>query len=381
MRALPAAAAAPAVDLRRNLEAWAREFGFESAGVATLALTDDLAHLRDWLAAGRHGTMDWIARDPDMRVTPSRLRPGTVSVISARMLCRPPDAAPAAEVLADGRRAYIARYALGRDYHRLLRKRLLKLAARIAETIGPHGYRVLTDSAPALEKAMAASAGIGWFGKHTLLIGGRGVGSSFLIGEIYTDLPLAPDHLQQPPGYGCGTCHACIDACPTGAIVGPYQLDARRCISYLTIELDGPIPLEMRPLIGNRIFGCDDCQLACPWNSHAQASVEADFTPRHGLDRADLIELFEWDEATWEAKTEGMALRRTGYRNWRRNLAVALGNAPPDTRIDAILAAHSDDPDELVQEHVRWAIGQRAKRIACSATPARSTSRTPRSAQ
>lgn len=367
---MDARAATPAAKLRERLTAWAQEFGFDSAGVARLELTEDLARLREWLAQGYQGDMAWLGRDPDMRATPSRLRPGTVSVISARMLCRPPDAAPEAPILADGRKAYIARYALGRDYHRLLRKRLLKFAARIAETIGPHGYRVLTDSAPALEKAMGRNAGIGWFGKHTLLIGDRRTGSSFLIGEIYTDLPLEPDGPVRPSGYGCGTCTACIDACPTHAIIAPYKLDASRCISYLTIEHDGPIPLEMRPLIGNRIFGCDDCQLACPWNRHAQASMEKDFTPRHGLDHADLVELFGWDEATWEQRTEGMVLRRTGYRNWLRNIAVAMGNAPSDERIDAALASRADYPDEVVREHVRWAQDVRRQRLAAAPQPA-----------
>ncbi|TAM13058.1 MAG: tRNA epoxyqueuosine(34) reductase QueG [Nevskiaceae bacterium] len=346
-----------------SLQAWAAEAGFDRAGVAHLALGDDLTHLRTWLAAGRHANMAWIARDPEMRATPARLRPGTVSVISARMPCNPPASFNASEVLADGRHAYIARYALGREYHKLMRKRLLQLAKHIADTVAPHGYRVLTDSAPVLEKALARNAGLSWFGKHTLTID-RDIGSSFLLGEIYTDLPLQPTATPREAGYGCGKCTACIDVCPTHAIIAPYQLDAGRCISYLTIEHHGPIPLDMRPLIGNRIFGCDDCQLACPWNRHAQPSHEVDFKPRHGLENAWLVDLFEWDEATWLKHTEGMALRRTGYRNWLRNIAVALGNAPPDARIDAVLARHADHPDELVREHVRWAQAHRARQPA-----------------
>ncbi|MDN5874479.1 MAG: tRNA epoxyqueuosine(34) reductase QueG [Sinobacteraceae bacterium] len=356
---MSAAPSSPDTLLKQKLPLWARECGFDSAGVATQQLGADLDHLRDWLAAGHHGDMAWIARDPDMRATPTQLKPDTVSVISARMGCFPPDLVPAQEVLDDGRRAYIARYALGRDYHKLLRKRLKKLARRISENIGPHGYRVLTDSAPSLEKALARNAGLGWIGKHTLLIGGRDVGSWFLLGEIYTDLPLQTDATAQDEGYGCGTCTACMDVCPTQAIVAPYQLDARRCISYLTIEHKGSIPLELRPLIGNRIFGCDDCQLVCPWNRHARPSAEQDFTPRHGLDNASLIDLFGWSEAQWNSRTEGMALRRSGYRGWLRNLAVAMGNAPPDPRIDVVLKQRADDSDELIREHVRWALAQR----------------------
>lgn len=356
---MSAAQQAPRQRLQRELQGWAHACGFDSAGVATLALADDLQHLRAWLAAGRHGDMAWIGRDPEMRSTPARLRPGTISVISARMPCQPPDATDARAVLDDSSRAYVARYALGRDYHKLIRKRLKMLAEKISAAIEAHGYRVLTDSAPSLEKALARNAGLGWIGKHTLLIGGRDVGSAFLIGEIYTDLPLQASSPTQPEGYGCGTCSACIDVCPTGAIVAPYQLDARRCISYLTIENKGPIPLELRPLIGNRIFGCDDCQLVCPWNRHARPSAEPAFSPRHGLDHAKLVELFAWSEDTWRARTEGMALRRAGYRGWLRNLAVAMGNAPADTATDQALASRAEDPDALVREHVGWALARR----------------------
>lgn len=338
--------------LTTRLREWARAAGFDDVGITRRPLDEDAGHLRRWLARGFHGDMAWIARNTELRVRPAALAPGTVSVISARMNCRPP-AAAAEAVLADGRRGYIARYALGRDYHKLLRTRLRRLADRIAAEIGPHGYRVLTDSAPALEKAMARDAGLGWIGKHTLLLN-RQAGSWFLLGEIYTDLAL-PESVPQPPREHCGSCSACIDVCPTGAIVGPRQLDARRCISYLTIEHDGSIPMAQRAAIGNRIFGCDDCQLVCPWNRYARIAVEADFAPRHGLDAPRLVDLFAWDEPTWRVRTEGMALRRTGYRNWLRNLAVALGNAPPSAEIDAALATRTEHPDPVVREHVEWA--------------------------
>ncbi|MDE2148382.1 MAG: tRNA epoxyqueuosine(34) reductase QueG [Gammaproteobacteria bacterium] len=397
----PIGGAADAVGRIRRL---AREYGFADAGIARLDLGEDLQHLRDWLAAGHHGTMAYMARAPEQRADPQRLRPGTVSVISLRMDCTPP-AADAAAVLADARLAYIARYALGRDYHRLLRHRLLKLAARIGGEIAPHGYRVLTDSAPALEKALARNAGLGSIGKNTLLLqrkaGSRhgvgtgspagsepvasadsflrepsdpsrtrqaslghrvGAGSMFLLGEIYTDMPLPAD--APPPRDLCGACRACLDICPTKAFTGPYQLDARRCISYLTIENRGPIPVELRPAIGNRIFGCDDCQLVCPWNRYARSTDEPDFAPRHGLSATKLVELFAWSEEEWLMRTEGTALRRATYRGWLRNLAVALGNAPASAEIDAALAARAGEADAMVREHVAWA---RARRRSAAA--------------
>jgi epoxyqueuosine reductase len=338
-----------------RLRAWAAELGFADVGVAELPLDADADRLADWLREGFHGAMAYMARDPAQRATPERLRPGTVTVISARMDCTPP-AAAAAEVLADGARAYIARYALGRDYHRTLRQRLKRLAERLQREIGPFGYRVLTDSAPVLEKALARNARLGWIGKNTLLLT-REAGSAFLLGEIYCDLPLAPPEAPAPRNH-CGRCRACLDACPTGAIVAPYRLDARRCISYLTIEQRGPIPLEFRRAIGNRIFGCDDCQLACPWNRHARVSDERDFAVRHGLDGARLADLFAWTEAEWLAKTEGMALRRAEYRGWLRNLAVALGNAPRSAAVIAALQARAGHPDPMVREHVAWALQQ-----------------------
>ncbi len=341
--------------LARQLQAWGRELGFAGVGVSRLQLEQDSRHLREWLAQGRHGNLDYMQRSADMRSDPASLRPGTLSVISARMDCQPP-AASAEATLADGTRAYIARYALGRDYHRTLRSRLLRLAERLRREIAPFGYRVLADSAPALEKAMARDAGLGWIGKHTLLLN-REAGSFFLLGEIYCDLAL-PAEVRAAPTSHCGSCQACIDVCPTQAIVGPQQLDARRCISYLTIENRGPIPLEFRKAIGNRIFGCDDCQLVCPWNRYAGLSAEADFAPRHGLDQAALTDLFAWSEEEYLDRTQGMALRRTNYPGWLRNIAVALGNAPTSTPVVAALAARRHEPDEMVREHVRWALAQ-----------------------
>ena len=345
--------AAPLADLPDQIRHWARELGFADAGIAHRELTTDQAHLLRWLEAGHHGGMAFMARDPGLRSDPARLRPGTLSVISVRMDYRPV-AADALQVLGNGRLAYISRYALGRDYHRVMRARLLKLGRRIEAAIGEFGYRVLTDSAPALEKALARNAGLGWIGKHTLLLH-REAGSWFFLGEIYTDLPLTGDPTTTVAD-ACGRCRACISACPTGAIVAPYQLDARRCISYLTIEHHGSIPEDLRPLIGNRIFGCDDCQLACPWNRYAQVSTEPDFATRHALDAATLTSLFAWEEAEWLRRTEGMALRRVGYQRWLRNLAVAMGNAPADGHIVAALQARASSADEVVREHVIWAL-------------------------
>ena len=349
---------APLRELPQQIAGWARELGFADAGISELTLTDDLQHLQRWLGAGFHGEMAYMARDPELRSQPARLRPGTVSVISARLDYRP-EAEKAETVLRDGDRAYISRYALGRDYHRLMRSRLLKLAKRIEQTVGPHGYRVFADSAPAFEKALARNARLGWIGKNTLLLN-RAAGSWFFLGEIYTDLPLTPSD-GTPIANECGKCSACIKICPTQAIVAPYTLDARRCISYLTIEHHGSIPVELRPLIGNRIFGCDDCQLVCPWNRYARTTVELDFAPRHGLDGATLAELMAWDESEWLRKTEGMALRRTGYARWKRNLAVALGNAARTEATQKALQTRAADDDETVREHVAWALENQLK--------------------
>jgi epoxyqueuosine reductase len=283
--------------------------------------------------------------------------PGTVRVISVRMNYWPAQADDASAALADPARAYVSRYALGRDYHKVLRARLAQLVERIRAEVGDFGYRVFTDSAPVLEVALAAKAGLGWRGKHTLLLT-REMGSYFFLGEIYTDLPLPP---TPPVPAHCGTCTACIAACPTGAIVAPYELDARRCISYLTIELHGAIPEDLRPLIGNRVYGCDDCQLACPWNRFAAAASEADFASvRNGLDRATLVELFAWTEGEFDARLAGSAIRRIGYERWLRNVAVGLGNAPTRDDVVAALRARADDPSPLVREHVAWALARHA---------------------
>lgn len=287
------------------------------------------------------------------RSRPAELVPGTVSVITARMNYLP-QAAPMKTVLADGTRAAISRYALGRDYHKLLRARLQKLAEQIAAEIGPFGHRVLTDSAPVQEVALASMSGLGWRGKHTLLLT-REAGSYFFLGEIYTDLPLPADN---PQSDHCGNCRACLDACPTQAIVAPYTVDARRCISYLTIELKGAIPEELRPLIGNRVYGCDDCQLACPWNRFARRTAETDFSVRHGLDAAHLVELFAWSEAEFKSRMAGSPIHRIGFERWLRNLAVALGNAPGSPEVVAALQSRRDHPSALVREHVAWALAR-----------------------
>jgi epoxyqueuosine reductase len=345
-----------AAALLASLRQWGKELGFARLGVANIDLAGDEEHFLDWLRAGFNGEMRYMARHGVKRSRPAELLPGTVSCISVRMDYWPQDAADAAAVLADGNAAYISRYALGRDYHKLMRARLQRLCDRLADTVGPFGYRVFTDSAPVLEKALARNAGLGWIGKHTNLID-RAAGSYFFLGEIYLDVGLAAD---EPASAHCGTCHACLPACPTGAIVAPYRLDARRCISYLTIELAGSIPLEFRRAIGNRIYGCDDCQLVCPWNKFAQPTGEKDFAVRHGLDNAQLAELFAWSEAEFLEKTAGSAIRRIGYERWLRNVAVALGNAPTAPALVAALASRAAHPSALVREHVEWALAQHA---------------------
>ncbi len=341
--------------LAATVVAWGRDLGFEDVGITDTDLAAEEPKYARWLAAGRHGTMDYMARHGTARSRPAELVPGTIRVISVRMNYWPPVAADPDATLADRERAYVARYALGRDYHKVLRQRLQQLADRLATEVGPFGYRVFTDSAPVLEVALAAKAGLGWRGKHTLLLT-RTMGSYFFLGELYTDLPLPP---TAPVENHCGTCTACIGACPTGAIVAPYELDARRCISYLTIELKGSIPEDLRPLIGNRVYGCDDCQLACPWNRFAQAASAHDFRDvRNGLDQATLVELFAWTAAEFDARMKGSAIRRIGYERWSRNLAVGLGNAPPAADIVAALAARADDPSPLVREHVAWALAR-----------------------
>jgi epoxyqueuosine reductase len=333
---------------------WGRELGFDEVGIADTDLAAAEARLVAWIALGRHGAMDYMARHGTTRARPATLVPGTVSVVTARLNYRPAAARASADVLADPTRAFVARYALGRDYHKVLRARLERLAQRMHAELGAFRHRVFTDSAPVLEVALAAKAGLGWQGKHTLLLD-RDAGSWFFLGEIYTDLPLPP---TPPRSAHCGTCTACIDACPTGAITGPWQLDARRCISYLTIEHPGSIPEALRPLMGNRIYGCDDCQLGCPWNRDAPAAAEPDFAVRHGLDDARLVALFAWTEAEFDVRLRGSAIRRIGHERWLRNIAVALGNAPHDGAIVAALAARADHRSPVVREHVGWALAR-----------------------
>jgi epoxyqueuosine reductase len=348
-----------ATTLVADIKRWGTDLGFARLGVATIDLAGDEAHFRDWLFAGFNGEMEYMSRHGAKRTRPGELVPGTVSCISARMDYWPADAADPAEILADGSMAYVSRYALGRDYHKLVRTRLQKLCDRIAAAIGPFGYRAFADSAPVLEKALARNAGLGWIGKHTNLIDSH-AGSYFFLGEIYLDCELPA---EEAATAHCGSCTACIPACPTGAIVAPYRLDARRCISYLTIELKGSIPLEFRPAIGNRIYGCDDCQLVCPWNKFARPSPLPDFAVRHSLDRIGLAAAFAWSEAEFTAKTRGSAISRIGYERWLRNVAVALGNAPPSPEVMAALESRADEPSALVREHVQWALAQQDRRL------------------
>ncbi len=337
--------------LAGTIRTLARELGFQRCGIGDVLLDGDAAHLRDWLAQGLHGSMHWMDRHGDKRSQPDLLVPGTVRVISVGMDYSGNGEDPWA-TLSDGERAYVARYALGRDYHKLMRRRLQVLADAIAETVGPFGHRVFVDSAPVLERALARNAGLGWIGKHTCLIDRDG-GSWFFLGEIYVDMPLPVD---PPASAHCGTCVRCIDICPTQAITAPYRLDARRCISYLTIEHEGAIDPELRPLIGNRIFGCDDCQLVCPWNKFAKTTDEPDFRARNNLDQATLAELFAWTAEEFLQRTEGSAIRRSGYQRWLRNIAVALGNAPTTANVMAALASRRESDDPVVREHVQWAL-------------------------
>jgi epoxyqueuosine reductase len=344
--------------LARDIKQWGRQLGFQEIGIADCDLSAAEARLRDWLDQGCHGEMDYMAKHGVKRSRPAELVPGTLRVISVRLDYWPDDAREAGDVLDAPDRAYIARYALGRDYHKVLRARLQQLATKIEDSVGPFGYRVFTDSAPVMEVALAAKAGLGWRGKHTLLLT-RERGSWFFLGEIYTDLPLP---VTPARSAHCGSCEKCIAACPTGAIVAPYELDARRCISYLTIELDGAIPEPLRPLIGNRVYGCDDCQLVCPWNRYAQPTQEPDFVVRNGLDDASLVELFAWTESEFEARLQGSPIRRIGHARWLRNLAVGLGNAPWSEEVVAALRSRADDPRPVVREHVAWALAQQAQR-------------------
>jgi epoxyqueuosine reductase len=386
--------------LALRIKTWGRELGFGAVGISDTDLSAAEANLAAWLEEGCHGEMDYMAKHGMKRARPAELVAHTRRVISARMAYLPahlplhvaPHVPPEAQVgklsesalleprnwraeeharLTDPAAAVVSIYARGRDYHKVMRNRLQQLAGKIEAEIGAYGYRVFTDSAPVLEVELAQKAGVGWRGKHTLLLQ-RDAGSLFFLGEIYVDVPLptdaetSPEHAPQTPGAHCGSCTRCIDACPTGAIVAPYKVDARLCISYLTIELKGSIPLELRPLIGNRVYGCDDCQLVCPWNKFAEAAPVADFDVRHGLDRATLVDLFDWSADQFDTRMQGSAIRRIGYECWLRNLAVGMGNAlradpasfTGDARaaiVDA-LRRRRDDPSPLVREHVEWAL-------------------------
>jgi epoxyqueuosine reductase len=337
--------------LAQRIKGWGVELGFQAVGIASADLAAAEPRLLEWLAQGWHGEMEYMARHGALRARPAELIPGTLSVISCRMDYLN---SKSSEINSDGKKAAIARYARGRDYHRVLRSRLQKLCDRIEQETGPFGHRAFSDSAPVMEVELAAKAGLGWRGKHTLLLS-RDAGSWFFLGEIYCSLPLPADGQET---NHCGTCQKCIDVCPTQAIRGPYQLDARRCISYLTIEHKSAIPEELRPLIGNRVYGCDDCQLVCPWNRFARQTEEKDFQVKNGLDQAALVELFAWSEAEFDERLQGSPIRRIGYERWLRNLAVGLGNAPTSSEIVAALRSKRNYPSALVREHVEWALSR-----------------------
>jgi epoxyqueuosine reductase len=339
-----------------RIKQWGREVGFDAVAIAGTALESDEARLIEWLDRGWHGEMDYMARHGVRRARPAELVPGTLSVITARLDYTPPAARDSWEVLEDGDAAFISRYALGRDYHKVMRAKLQALATRMTAELGEFSYRVFTDSAPVMEVSLARAAGLGWRGKHTLLLS-RDAGSLFFLGELFVALDLERD---APVTEHCGTCTRCLDVCPTKAIVAPYQLDARRCISYLTIEHHGAIPEELRPLMGNRIYGCDDCQLVCPWNKYARQAATPDFGVRNGLDSATLVELFAWTEEEFDRRLEGSAIRRIGHERWLRNIAVALGNASPSERARSALAARAAHSSELVRSHVAWALARQS---------------------
>ena len=339
-------------ELADQIKQWGAELGFQAVGIADVDLSAAGGRLADWLGMGWHGEMDYMARHGALRSRPADLVPGTVRVLSCRMDYLADIPGPVDEELQDPSQAYIARYARGRDYHKVMRSRLQKLCDRIEAEVGPFGHRAFADSAPLMEVELAVRAGIGWRGKHTLLLD-RAAGSWFFLGEIYCDLPLPVD---APAADHCGSCRRCIDVCPTQAIRAPYQLEAQRCISYLTIELKGSIPEEFRALIGNRVYGCDDCQLVCPWNGFAKISRETDFQVRNGLDRASLLELFAWTEEEFDRRMQGSPVRRIGYQRWLRNLAVGLGNAPKSPEVIFSLEQKANHSSALVREHVRWAL-------------------------
>lgn len=341
-------------DLAETLKVWSKELGFQALGITGVDLGEHPDYLQKWLDAGYQGTMDYMDRHGEKRHKPHALVPGTCTVLSLRMDYLPAGADPE-KILASSEKAYVSRYALGRDYHKLMRSRLAKLAKRIATELGGGEFRAFVDSAPVLERAIAERAGLGWIAKNTMLINDK-AGSWFFLGEIYTDIPFPKD----PPKIDkhCGSCEACLDVCPTQAFVAPYVLDARRCISYLTIEHKGSIDEALRPLMGNRIYGCDDCQIVCPWNKFAHITKEGDFAPRHSLDDIELINLFAWSEQTFELQTQGSPIRRIGYERWLRNIAIALGNATTTEGVVAALEQRRKDPSPLVREHVEWALSR-----------------------
>src|SRR3954470_16625778 len=338
----------------QRIKQWGRELGFDAVGIAGTELDAEEARLMEWLGRGWHGGMDYMARHGTRRARPAELVPGTMAVITVRLDYTPPEAADPQAVLDDPALGYVARYALGRDYHKVLRAKLQALADRMTAELGPFPYRVFSDSAPVMEVALAARSGLGWRGKHTLLLS-RDAGSLFFLGELFVGLELAAD---PPVTAHCGSCERCIDVCPTRAIVAPYQLDARRCISYLTIEHHGAIPETLRPMMGNRIYGCDDCQIVCPWNKYARTAAVPDFSVRNGLDAPALVDLFAWTEEEFDRRMEGSAIRRIGHERWLRNIAVALGNAPTSPEVVAALAHRAEHPSELVREHVGWALAR-----------------------
>jgi epoxyqueuosine reductase len=348
------AAEADMDQLAQRIRLWGQQLGFQQTGISDIDLGVHESRLIDWLSRGFHGEMAYMQRHGTRRSRPQELQPGTIRVISVRMDYLPGNAVELESLLGDSSKAVVSRYALGRDYHKMMRQRLQKLARLIEGQAGPFAYRAFVDSAPVLEKALAEKAGLGWIGKHSNLIN-KTAGSWFFLGEIYTDLPLP---LDPPAKDHCGACTKCIDICPTRAIVAPYTVDARRCISYLTIELRGSIPVEFRAPMGNRIYGCDDCQLVCPWNRFARATQEQDFAPRHGLDSAGLIELFQWTEAEFLKKTEGSAIRRIGHESWLRNISVALGNATTSAAVTTALQGRLQHCSGMVREHIEWALGQ-----------------------
>jgi epoxyqueuosine reductase len=337
-----------------TIQAWARELGFQDIGFTGVNLHEHEAYLEKWLQAGYHGTMDWMDRHGSKRSRPSELVPGTCTVISCRMDYLP-EAADAWEILENSEKGFVSRYALGRDYHKLIRSRLAKLAERIRDELACGTFRAFVDSAPVLERAVAEQSGLGWIAKNTMLIN-ESAGSYFFLGEIYTDIPFMPSDPKEEKH--CGSCSACMVACPTDAFVAPFVLDARRCISYLTIEHKGSIDEALRPKMGNRIYGCDDCQLVCPWNKFATTSPEPDFAPREGLDQADLVTLFAWTEKEFEERLQGSPIRRIGHERWLRNIAVALGNAETTQEIVNALRSKQDTSSPLVKEHIAWALTQ-----------------------